>query len=160
MNNAAKTLALTVLLTACAESGEPEAYVYGDVEIRPIDDSLEIIAGWLEKRLRPDFEALQPGIGREEVDAAVADLGLDLPEEVYRLYAWRNGQRGEDPQLFPGYRFLPIEEASGARRVIRGGGFWSETWDARSAYRYGMGPGSGFRGRGFRVCLPAVPERS
>lgn len=69
--------------------------------------------------MRPDFEALQPGVSREQVDAAVAGLRLDLPEEVYRLYAWRNGQAGQDALFFPGYRFLPIEKAAEHAALMR-----------------------------------------
>ncbi len=50
-----------------------------------------------------------------------------------------------------------MPSASGAWRVIRGGGCWGEARDARSACRLGLDPWARGVGRGFRVLLPAAP---
>ncbi len=50
--------------------------------------------------------------------------------------------------------------ASGAGRVARGGGFWYLARSARSAYRSLGDPADEIWLQGFRVCLPAVSERS
>ncbi len=53
-----------------------------------------------------------------------------------------------------------LTSASGAVRVARGGCGWFLALGARSAYRNLGISATGIRGPGFRVCLPAAPERS
>ncbi|MEM6455122.1 MAG: SMI1/KNR4 family protein [Acidobacteriota bacterium] len=121
----ALTLSTLVGLAGCGlpERGDSEIRVYGDVAAAPLEDSLERIRRWLDQRAQPYADALQPGIDRAQVDAAIEGLGIELPDEVYRLYAWRNGQRDLDdddaPLFFPGYRFLPIEDAADITRQMR-----------------------------------------
>ncbi len=50
--------------------------------------------------------------------------------------------------------------AGGARRVARGGDLRDLAWSARSAHRDFGDPGNEVGNQGFRVCLPAVSERS
>jgi formylglycine-generating enzyme required for sulfatase activity len=52
----------------------------------------------------------------------------------------------------------PWGPPNGVRRVLRGGGFGNDAGIARAACRYDGGPGFVFRGRGFRVVLPAAPK--
>ncbi len=47
---------------------------------------------------------------------------------------------------------------SGAGRVARGGSYWDQARNVRSAYRNHRDPGNEIRNQGFRVCLPRVPE--
>ena len=54
--------------------------------------ALERIERWAQQN-DPAFVALlQPGLTRQEIDAAVGTLPFALAEEVYELYQWRNGQ--------------------------------------------------------------------
>ena len=38
-----------------------------------------------------DAERFQQGLSREEIEGKVKELTFSLPEEVYELYQWRNG---------------------------------------------------------------------
>jgi hypothetical protein len=38
-----------------------------------------------------DAERFQPGLSRREIEEKVKELPFSLPEEVYELYQWRNG---------------------------------------------------------------------
>jgi formylglycine-generating enzyme required for sulfatase activity len=50
----------------------------------------------------------------------------------------------------------PTGPPSGSNRVTRGGGFTENTWNCRSADRYGDGPGHRSIGQGFRVARVAA----
>lgn len=50
----------------------------------------------------------------------------------------------------------PAGPATGTARVLRGGAWGDDAWQARSAYRNSMGPDQGNPGSGFR-CLMLVP---
>src|SRR5262249_25145829 len=81
--------------------------------------SLERIIVKLDERGSRLPALLAPGLTRTEIDSLTATLGFRLPEEVYRLYMWRNGvslPEGpfdlDDCCLFDGIqRFLPLKEA-------------------------------------------------
>lgn len=51
-----------------------------------------------------------------------------------------------------------LAAASGAVRVFRGGSYWNEIRNLRSAYRNESDPGDVNPGLGFRLCLPCRPE--
>ncbi|HTE17693.1 MAG TPA: SMI1/KNR4 family protein, partial [Armatimonadota bacterium] len=78
----------------------------------------------LEELGRPLPQLLQPGLTRAQIDAHTAHLPFRLPEEVCRLYMWRNGTAtGEDVLLadivlFDSKHFLPLEEALEIHRQI------------------------------------------
>lgn len=77
--------------------------------------ALERIERWAQQN-DPAFVALlQPGLTRQEIDAAVGTLPFALAEEVYELYQWRNGQKEGKFRLglhqWPTYPFMPLNEA-------------------------------------------------
>lgn len=77
--------------------------------------ALERIERWAQQN-DPAFVALlQPGLTRQEIDAAVSILPFAIAEEVYELYQWRNGQKEGKFQLglhqWPTYPFMPLNEA-------------------------------------------------
>lgn len=45
------------------------------------------------------METLQPGLNRDRVESKLASL--QLPEEFYELYQWRNGTRYESRIVLP-----------------------------------------------------------
>ena len=80
-----------------------------------VTTALERIERWAQKN-DPAFVALlQPGLTRQEIDAAVGALPFALAEEVYELYQWRNGQKEGKFRLglhqWPTYPFMPLNEA-------------------------------------------------
>ncbi|AFY57765.1 hypothetical protein Riv7116_5387 [Rivularia sp. PCC 7116] len=79
-----------------------------------LTDSLNQIMRWLEKN-RPDYAAsFLPSLSDEEIREKLASVELELPEEIYELYRWRNGvEGGEDLKslAYPSMAFMPLDEA-------------------------------------------------
>lgn len=79
-----------------------------------LTDSLNQIMRWLEEN-RPDYAAsFLPGLSDEEIREKLANVELELPEEIYELYRWRNGvEDGEDLKsiAYPSMAFMPLDEA-------------------------------------------------
>lgn len=79
-----------------------------------LTDSLNQIMRWLEKN-RPDYAAsFLPGLSDEEIREKLANVELELPEEIYELYRWRNGvEGGEDLKsiVYPSMEYMPLDEA-------------------------------------------------
>ena len=77
-------------------------------------DSFNQIMRWLEEN-RPDYAAsFLPGLSDEEIREKLANVELELPEEIYELYRWRNGvEGGEDLKsvVYPSMEFMPLDEA-------------------------------------------------
>jgi YD repeat-containing protein len=141
-------LCLALLAVACSGSGDRQrpltdeefraaAKVFGQVEIRPLSESLERIGSWLEQRTKPTAQTFHRGRRRSAVKARLQQLGLDPPGELFALYAWHDGQRDStDAELIPGYRFLSLESAADehnamAQRVADGEmpqSWWSESY--------------------------------
>ncbi len=92
-----------------------------------LTETLERILAWLQAHDQPAAASLQPGLSQAEIEAKVKELPFRLPQEVYELYQWRNG----DPaghELFPYHVFLPLEEAVhrlGSRHQL------PEPWDPK-----------------------------
>ena len=79
-----------------------------------LTDSLNRIMQWLEEN-RPDYaESFLPGLSDEEIREKLSNFELELPEEIYELYRWRNGtQNGEDSKsvIFPCMEYMSLDEA-------------------------------------------------
>lgn len=67
---------------------------------------------------------LQPGLSTEEIQKQISKFSLQLPEEVYELYQWRNGVNhsnafGSNTDFLPNeLSFLSLEEALQAYQRI------------------------------------------
>jgi cell wall assembly regulator SMI1 len=68
-----------------------------------INDSWARIAAWLKANAPHDFMLLQGPVSPDELDAAAAHFGVELPEDFRRLYQLMNGTdpNGESVGLFP-----------------------------------------------------------
>ncbi|MDY6901099.1 MAG: SMI1/KNR4 family protein [Cyanobacteriota bacterium] len=79
-----------------------------------LTDSLNQIMRWLEEN-RPDYAAsFLPGLSDAEIREKLANVELELPEEIYELYRWRNGvEDGEDSKslIFPCMEYMTLDEA-------------------------------------------------
>ncbi|BAY87338.1 PBS lyase HEAT-like repeat protein [Calothrix parasitica NIES-267] len=79
-----------------------------------LTDSLNRIMQWLEEN-RPDYAAsFLPGLSDEEIQEKLTNVELELPEEIYELYHWRNGvEDGEDSKsiAYPSMAFMSLDEA-------------------------------------------------
>lgn len=75
-------------------------------------NALNRILIWLQQN-KPDYvECLQPGLSKVEIDNLVQDLPFTIPQEIYELYQWQNGAKGEGMDiaaLFGGWSFYPLE---------------------------------------------------
>ncbi|MEM6402325.1 MAG: hypothetical protein AAF757_19205 [Cyanobacteria bacterium P01_D01_bin.116] len=74
---------------------------------------LNRIMQWLEKN-RPDYGAsFLPGLSDAEIRKKLANVELELPEEIYELYRWKNGvEDGEDfKSLVPSIEFVDLDKA-------------------------------------------------
>jgi formylglycine-generating enzyme required for sulfatase activity len=63
--------------------------------------------------------------------------------------------RTVDPAALPAHLAAPVLRDA---RVIRGGGYWNDARNARSAFRNGRDPRSRGLDQGFRVLLPFAPS--
>jgi cell wall assembly regulator SMI1 len=80
------------------------------------------------------LERLQPGLDKAQLTAEFAALGLDPPELLVELYAWRNGTAItpsdvlDDIHFFPGFYFPSFEHASADYMAFKDDQRWSESW--------------------------------
>jgi len=83
--------------------------------------ALNRIFKYLEKHKPEAISLLQPGLSDSEIEELVKDLPIQLPEEIYDLYKWKNGS-GKSPGLehiayiFDEFSFYPLEVAIGKYR--------------------------------------------
>lgn len=79
---------------------------------------------YLEEHKPEAISLLQPGLSDSEIEELVKDLPIQLPEEIYELYKWKNGSAydawnvsGDSPELehvayiFNENSFYPLEVA-------------------------------------------------
>jgi hypothetical protein len=98
---------------------------------------------------------LQPGLDRASILAAVAPLGLTLPEEVIDLFAWRNGHVDEelyDAKLcFRDNQLLTLDQAIDEYRRL------NEPNSREQALEYfGLDVSQSFPVAGFEGCVYVV----
>jgi hypothetical protein len=79
---------------------------------RSLPATLERIQIWLEENAPMVASSLQPGLTREQLRLILGPKSdtFRLPEEIVKLYEWRNGQSGKVP-FFDVLRFQTFEEA-------------------------------------------------
>jgi len=76
-----------------------------------LEQCLVDLADWMSVHQPARLKTLHRGLSREEITALAEPLlPYRLPEEVYILYQWRNGQDA-GAWFLPGYSFLPLEAA-------------------------------------------------
>jgi len=77
-----------------------------------LTDTLNRISNWLENNMSGYTRFLKPGLQKNRIIALTSDLPFKLPEEIFRLYQWRNGTN-QSLKTIIAYppQFLPLEEA-------------------------------------------------
>lgn len=99
---------------------QTKLFTYSFNNTDDLKTDLTKIETWLKRYNIPAANALQPGLSRTEIDQLLKPLSIDIPEELYILYGWHNGQRGvQDAELIPAFRFLPLEEAIDTYGALR-----------------------------------------
>jgi len=87
--------------------------------------ALNRIAIWLQAQHPQGYETLQPGLNRQEIENKV--ISLQLPEEFYELYQWRNGTHY-------GKTLYAEEDFFGASLTPLVGGFFIEPEESARDY--------------------------
>ena len=93
------------------------------------------------------------------------DVHGNVFEWCHDLYAGDAYRRRADGAEDPGWALRRAEYSQGipkmlankSDRVLRGGSWFNDAWNCRSAYRYWFGAVDGSNGVGFRVCLVRGP---
>jgi hypothetical protein len=84
-----------------------------------VTQSCDRLLACLQENFPWDAERFQPGLSREEIEGKARELPFSLPEDLYELYQWRNGNPSGN-FLIPGkladcqnyfWFMLPIESA-------------------------------------------------
>ena len=73
-------------------------------------DSLDRILDWYKSNVPNYIDDFLPGLTYEQIADQVKDLPFKLPQEVYDLYQWRNGNTSQ-LVVFIYHYFSPLEEA-------------------------------------------------
>lgn len=98
---------------------------------------------------------LNAGLDRASITAAVAPLGIELPEEVLALYAWRNGHVDEelyDAKLcFRDNHLLSLEQAIEEYRILNERNTKQELME-----NFGLDVSKSFPVAGFEGCVYVV----
>lgn len=82
-----------------------------------LKDQLNILLQVLKKNNSPVIDMLQGPISRGDIDLLIGKLNINLPNEVYELFGWRNGVRTPEEYflgqtwMFPLGGFFPIQNA-------------------------------------------------
>jgi cell wall assembly regulator SMI1 len=74
-----------------------------------ITEALQRIEAWLQNHMTNRAAELKPGLTRDEIEEQVKDLPFSLPEVVYELYQWHDGN--VDKFVFEQYDFLSLNDA-------------------------------------------------
>lgn len=96
-------------------------YTFGQVQVSPLTENLEKIQTWWETYYQPAARSLQPGLKPEQIRERLKDLPLTIPEDLYTLYTWHNGQQPTGPgaEFIPAYTFLSLDDALKTYREMR-----------------------------------------
>jgi hypothetical protein len=111
-----------------------------------VKQSCDRLLACLQERFPWDAERFQSGLSREEIEEKSRELPFPLPEEIYELYQWRNGNPSGN-LLIPGklaacqnyfWFMLPLEsaistyllhrEVNNLRRGDNGDIVWNRHW--------------------------------
>jgi len=76
-----------------------------------LTDALDRIMNWLQINQPEVANSFLPGLTAEEIRAGEEKIGFKLPEEIYKLYQWRNGSTEAYSFFLPSIAFLPFDEA-------------------------------------------------
>jgi len=87
-----------------------------------ITEKLDILIQLIERQGFPIRSQLEPGLSRSEIERKTKELSFQLPEELYELYQWHNGQGEETYFNVPLFRdtfFISLEQAIEEYEVVQ-----------------------------------------
>jgi hypothetical protein len=79
-----------------------------------VSDACDRILECLQQLKEWDAQRFQPGLSRQEIEEKSRELVFPLPQEVYELYQWRNGNPWSNCFIFANYWMLSLEDAMDA----------------------------------------------
>jgi len=107
-------ISAAVLVTVLAGAGyylyatrQPHHVSFDDREMQV---SLNRIELWMKGHAAEIAGGLRPGASTKQLEALARSRKVAIPEEIYSLYSWHDGESAELP-FFDEYRFLPAKEA-------------------------------------------------
>ena len=74
-----------------------------------VQELIEQLDRWLRSNRPNYYSYLLPGLTDDELRAFETTLGVELPTDFKLLYAWKNGQVGQDECLVPNLEWLKAE---------------------------------------------------
>ena len=75
-----------------------------------MDELIQRLDIWLNQNMADYYKHLQPGLSSEEFIMLENKLGLELPLDLKKFYAWKNGQAMDDTlPLINGYKLMSLE---------------------------------------------------
>lgn len=92
------------------------------------------IYDWLKKNERPVVPLLQEGLSMEKINDLNKSLPVKMPHELKILYTWHNGTSKSggyilgDVDFFPGFHFLPLEDAIAHYQTFIKDIRWEQEW--------------------------------
>ncbi|SDS89067.1 Cell wall assembly regulator SMI1 [Pseudarthrobacter equi] len=99
-----------------------------------LDNSLPELLGHLSILSRPVTGVLQAGLPERVLFEKSVIAGLVLPDDVIRLYAWRDGTLDypgamlDDIHIIPGFYFPNLDETLANHAVFRDDTRWDPAW--------------------------------
>ena len=102
--------------------------------ISDIEEALDRIISWFKSQDMPLIELLEPGLSTASIKAQSNSLPIQLPEDLIRIYLWRNGttlsqEHNLNSHYFqPGYYLLSLKNAMHYYQIYRAGANWDPFW--------------------------------
>jgi cell wall assembly regulator SMI1 len=73
------------------------------------------IVGWAQANFPQLLNNLRSGVSDDQLDAAEAELGREMPQQLRELYKLANGEADESIGLFFGLPFIPLDRLKSER---------------------------------------------
>ena len=88
--------------------------------MKEINQSLNEILSWIDKYLPGSKDLFIPGLSFDSINKLTSNLDFQLPDEIYKMYEWRNGTLLSTPSfVFPIFEFMPLNEAISLQNDIK-----------------------------------------
>ena len=88
-----------------------------------LTEALEFIFNWMMTNMPNHPAVMKKGLSRDAIEAKVRELPFYLPEEIYELYQWRNGETNPflpHPDAWDLATFFSLEEAISQSKEWKG----------------------------------------
>lgn len=94
---------------ALGEAGRKATLTKSAMNMHPLWSDLE---QWLSSNCEELHGVLRAGASPNQIEALERSLGVTLPDDVKQFYLCHDGQTNLSPELFNGFKFLPLHEVA------------------------------------------------